>query len=169
MILGLMALISCGGKTGSTSASSASSSTSPASLAANATMMRTVDGDTIDVKIGDSEQRVRLIGVNTPESVKRNSPVECFGHEASAFTGSLLTEGVQLHLERDVEARDVYGRLLAYVYRLPDGMFVNLELARQGYAQTLTFPPNVAHTDEFVEATRQAEAANLGLWGACGG
>ncbi len=136
---------------------------------ANATFVRTVDGDTIDVLIGDATERVRLIGVDTPESVKRDTPVECFAREASAFTTSLLAPGTPLYLERDVEARDSYGRLLAYVYRLPDGLFVNLELARQGYAHTLTFPPNVAHTDEFVEATRAAEAADLGLWGSCGG
>ena len=163
VILGLLGLISCGSNT-----SSAPVSTST-SLDANATLVRTVDGDTIDVKIGESTERVRLLGINTPESVKRNSPVECFGKEASKFAAGLLSEGTELHLERDVEARDAYGRLLAYVYRLPDGMFVNLELVRQGYAQTLTFPPNVTHADEFVEAARQAERANLGLWGACGG
>ncbi len=163
MILGLLGLISCGSNT------STAPATAPAALEANATMVRTVDGDTIDVLIGDTAERIRLLGVDTPESVKRDSPVECFGQEASKFAAGLLPEGTALHLERDVEARDAYGRLLAYVYRLPDAMFVNLELIRQGYAQTLTFPPNVTHADDFVAAARQAERANLGLWGACGG
>ncbi len=163
MILGLLGLISCGSKT------STAPITAPPVLEANATMVRTIDGDTIDVKIGDTEERVRLLGVDTPESVKRDSPVECFGKEASKFAAGLLPAGTELHLERDVEARDAYGRLLAYVYRLPDGLFVNIELVRQGFAQTLTFPPNVTHADEFVDAARQAERANLGLWGSCGG
>jgi hypothetical protein len=70
---------------------------------------------------------------------------------------------------RDVEARDDYDRLLAYVYRADDGLFVNLEIVAQGYANLLTFPPNVAHVDDFVAAARAAEAADLGLWRTCSG
>ena len=164
-ILGLAALSSCNG---SHPISAAATSTSSVGLAANALFVRDVDGDTIDVTVDGHAERIRLIGINTPETVKPNSPVECFGHEASTFTKSLLSAGEQLHLERDVEARDAYGRLLAYVYRVSDGLFVNLEVIRQGYAQVLTFPPNVAHTEDFVGAARAAEAANLGLWEACG-
>src|SRR5687768_4909974 len=91
----------------------------------NAALVEVVDGDTIDVEIGGRDERVRLIGVDTPESVRPDSPVECFGPEAASFTTSLLPTGTALHLERDPEARDDYGRLLAYVYRAEDGLFVN--------------------------------------------
>jgi micrococcal nuclease len=95
--------------------------------------------------------------------------VQCYGPEASAFTKQLLPEGTAVRIVRDVEARDDYGRLLGYVYRADDGLFVNLEIVAQGYAALLTFPPNVAHVDEFVAAARAAERENLGLWSACSG
>lgn len=136
---------------------------------ANATMVRVVDGDTIDVDIDGTRERVRLIGIDTPETKKEGTPVQCFGPEATAYTTSLLPEGTPLALERDVEARDRYGRLLAYVYRADDGLFVNLSIAAEGYARLLTIPPNVAHSDEFVAAARQAEAHDKGLWGGCSG
>ncbi len=136
--------------------------------AANATVLRVVDGDTVDFDIDGTKERVRLIGIDTPETKKPDTPVQCYGPEASAFTASLLPEGTPVHLERDVEARDKYGRLLAYVY-LTDGTFVNLAIVRGGYAHLLTFPPNVAHVDEFVAAARAAEAQNAGLWGGCTG
>ncbi len=140
----------------------------PGAVAPNATLVKVVDGDTIDVTVDGTEERVRLIGIDTPETKKPDTPVECFGPEASAFTTSLLPEGTPLNLERDVEARDKYGRLLAYAY-LTDGTFVNLEIIRRGYAHVLTIPPNVAHADEFVQAARAAHAANAGLWGGCSG
>jgi micrococcal nuclease len=136
-------------------------------VAANATVERVVDGDTVVFDIDGRRETVRLIGIDTPETVKPDSPVECFGPEASAATKALLPEGTEVRLERDVEARDDYDRLLAYAYRARDGMFVNLELVRQGYAVLLTFPPNVAHVDEFVDAAEQARAAGRGLWAAC--
>ena len=136
---------------------------------ANATVVRVVDGDTVQVDIAGRREKVRLIGIDTPETVKPDTPVQCFGPEASAFTKQLLPEGTAVRIERDVEARDDYGRLLGYVYRTADGLFVNLEIVAQGYAALLTFPPNVAHVDEFVAAARAAERANLGLWGACAG
>ncbi len=151
----------------STDSSVASTSTGP--LTANATVVYVSDGDTIGVEIDGVEERVRLIGIDTPETKKPDSPVECFGPEATAFTESLLPKGTSLHVQRDVEARDVYGRLLAYVYRSDDGLFVNLEILGQGYARPLTIPPNVAHADEFVVAARTAEATNVGLWAGCSG
>lgn len=138
-------------------------------LRANATVEYVVDGDTVDMIIDGVEERVRLIGIDTPETKKENTPIECFGPEATAFTQSLLPEGTPVYLERDVEARDVYGRLLAYAYLVENGVFVNLEIVRQGYAQPLTIPPNVAHTTEFVQAARDAERANVGLWATCTG
>lgn len=138
-------------------------------LATNATVIYVTDGDTVGLEIDGVEERVRLIGIDTPETKKPNTPVECFGPEATAFTKSLLPAGTALHIERDVEARDGYGRLLAYVYRSADAMFVNLEIIGQGYARPLTIPPNVAHADEFVVAARNAEATNVGLWAGCSG
>lgn len=145
------------------------SEVSAARLSPNATVNRVVDGDTVDMIIDGVEERVRLIGIDTPETKKENTPIECFGLEATAFTQSLLPPGTEIYLERDVEARDVFGRLLAYAYLVESTVFVNLEIVRQGYAQPLTIPPNVAHSVEFVEAARTAERADLGLWAECSG
>ena len=96
------------------------------------------------VALPSGEEPVRYIGIDTPESVKPGSPVECFAKRASAFNERLVA-GERVRLVRDVEERDRYGRLLAYVYRVRDGLFVNAELVRRGYATVATFPPNVAH------------------------
>lgn len=134
---------------------------------ANATVERVVDGDTLVVDTGGVDERVRLIGINTPESVDPDRPVMCFGKEASQHMAELVPEGTAVRLERDVEARDRYDRLLAYVYRAEDGEFVNLAMVTDGYAQQYTFPPNVAHNEQFGSAERAARAAGAGLWGAC--
>jgi micrococcal nuclease len=137
-------------------------------VAANATVVRVVDGDTIRARLdGGGEEPVRLIGIDTPETKDPRKPVQCYGREAAARTAALLPRGTRVRLERDVEARDRYGRLLAYVFRASDGLFVNLALAREGYAQVLTIPPNVAHAEEFVAAVREAREAGRGLWSAC--
>ena len=135
----------------------------------NASVVRVIDGDTIDADFGGTEVRVRLIGVDTPETKKPNTPVQCFGPEASDFTKHTLPAGTGILVVRDLEARDDYGRLLGYVYRASDGMFVNLELATEGFARPLTIAPNDAHAAEIVAAARAAEESNLGLWGACRG
>jgi micrococcal nuclease len=129
---------------------------------------RVVDGDTVIVRLAGARERVRLIGVDTPETVKPGSPVECFGKAASKFAHGLL-DGERVRLEQDAEARDRYGRLLAYVHRIRDDLFVNAELVRRGYAQPLTIPPNVRHADEFAALARAARANGRGLWGACDG
>jgi micrococcal nuclease len=131
--------------------------------------VRVVDGDTVVVRIAGRDETVRLIGIDTPETVKPDAPVECFGHEASDHTTALLPVGAEVRLVRDVEARDDYGRLLAYVYRAADDLFVNLDLVEAGYARPLTIPPNVAHADDMVDAARRAEEADRGLWSACTG
>ena len=131
--------------------------------------MSVVDGDTIVARVNGNKERIRLIGIDTPETKKPDTPVQCFGPEASKFTARLLPPGTALYLERDVEGRDKYDRLLAYVYRADDGLFVNLHIVRQGYARLLTFPPNVAHVDEFVAAARAAEQDDIGLWAGCSG
>jgi micrococcal nuclease len=139
-----------------------------APTAGGATVTRVVDGDTVAVRIAGRTEKVRLIGIDTPESVKPNTPVQCFAREASARTKALLPSGTAVRLERDVEQRDRYGRLLAYVYRASDGLFVNLTLAREGYAVPYTFPPNVAHARDFVAAADTARTQARGLWRSCG-
>ena len=96
-------------------------------------------------------------------------PVQCYGKQASNHTKALLPPGTVVRLVRDVEARDVYGRLLAYVYRRSDGLFVNLELATDGFASLLTYPPDVAHADQFRDAVAGARRRDIGLWRTCGG
>jgi micrococcal nuclease len=130
-------------------------------------VVRVVDGDTIRVRLGGTDERVRYIGVDTPETVKPGTPVQCFGKAASAYNKRLL-RGRAVRLVFDAERRDRYGRLLAYVYREPDGLFVNADLVRRGYAQPLTIPPNVAHAPEFRRLARTARRDGRGLWAACG-
>lgn len=134
-------------------------------LGLDTTVDRVIDGDTIVVAGG---HRIRLIGIDTPETKDPRLPVECFGREASAFLTGLLPRGTGIRLVGDVEERDVFDRTLAYAYRLPDGLFVNADIVRQGYARILTIPPNVAHTDELLVLAQQAREAGRGLWTACG-
>src|SRR3954466_15093243 len=131
-------------------------------------VVRVVDGDTIRVALPTGEEAVRYIGIDTPESVKPGSPVECFAKRASAFNERLV-DGQRVRLVRDVEERDRYGRLLAYVYRARVGLFVNAELVRGGYATVATFPPNVAHEREFRRLARRARLSGRGLWRECVG
>jgi len=145
------------------SCSNDSLATSPNS----ATMKRVVDGDTIDIAIGGNTERVRLIGINTPETKHPTKGVECYGPEASAYTEQLLPKGTKLRVERDIEARDKYGRLLLYVYIENSNVFVNLDLVLQGYARPMVFEPNTAHKADFAQAATQAELRNVGLWQAC--
>jgi micrococcal nuclease len=132
-------------------------------------VVKVVDGDTIEVSVGGGSERVRLIGIDTPETKDPRTPVECYGVEASARTAELLAPGTEVRLVRDVEERDRYDRLLAYVYRVPDELFVNLSLARDGFADQLVIPPNVAHTDDIRAAVDEARRQQRGLWPACGG
>jgi micrococcal nuclease len=134
-----------------------------------ATVVRVVDGDTVVIDVGGTEESVRLIGIDTPESVARDRPNECFGAEASARLESLLPVGTAVLLTRDVEPRDMYDRLLAYIQRRSDGLFVNAAQVADGYAEAKDYPPNTAYRDDFEQAERAARAAGLGLWSACGG
>ena len=133
----------------------------------SATVKEVVDGDTIDIAIGGNTERVRLIGINTPETKHPTKGVECFGPEASAYAEQLLPAGTALRVERDVEARDKYGRLLLYVYIANSNVFVNLDLVMNGYARPMVFEPNTAHMADFAQAATQAELRNVGLWQAC--
>lgn len=158
VVVSLLGLVACGESAG------AARGGPPGS----ATVTSVVDGDTIHARIGRSDETVRLIGIDTPETHKPGTAVECFGKESTAALGRLLPKGTRVILERDVEARDRYGRLLAYVYRTEDRVLVNVEMARTGFAAAYTYPPNVAHTDEIVAAAAEARDAGRGLWSACG-
>lgn len=136
-----------------------------------ATVVEVIDGDTlvIDLAGGDGgDEHVRLIGIDTPETVAPDRPHECFGAEASRHLADLAPSGTALRLERDVEARDQYDRLLAYVYRVRDDLFLNLAQVAGGFAEPLAYPPNVAHRADFERAAREARVAGAGLWRACG-
>ena len=129
-------------------------------------VVRVVDGDTIHVQVGGVREKVRYIGVDTPETVHPSKGVECFGKAASAANAGLVADE-RVRLVTDVERRDRYDRLLAYVYRVRDGAFVNAELARGGYALPLTIPPNVRFAERFARLAREAREAGRGLWAAC--
>lgn len=131
---------------------------------ATAYVLRAVDGDTIEVRVGGRDEDVRYIGIDTPETVKPGTPVQCFGPRAHRFNARLVTHR-RVRLVFGVERRDVYGRLLAYVY-LGD-RFVNAELARRGFARTLTIPPNDRFAGRFKRLQDAAARSGRGLWGAC--
>ncbi|MEI7971451.1 MAG: thermonuclease family protein [Actinomycetota bacterium] len=146
---------------------SSCSTASPTTSPNLATVKHVVDGDTIDIAISGTTERVRFIGVNTPETKHPTKGVECYGPEASAYTEQLLPIGTKLRVERDVEARDKYGRLLLYVYIANSNVFVNLDLVLKGFARPMVFEPNTAHKTDFAQAATQAELHNVGLWQAC--
>ena len=135
----------------------------------NAAVERVIDGDTLVAEIGGRSETVRLIGIDAPESVAPTRPVQCFGKEASQYLDALLPAGTEITLVRDVEARDVYDRLLGYVVRSRDGLFVNLELVAAGYAAAFNYPPNNHHATSFARAETDAVTAGQGLWSVCGG
>ena len=139
-----------------------------------AEVTRVVDGDTVEVRITERSDgpgaglaeigetySVRLIGIDTPESVKPGSPVECFGKEASSATNALL-DGQTVTLVKDVEETDSYDRLLRYVY-LGEEM-ANARLVLNGYASAYTYPPNVRHSRLLIKLQRDARDNNRGLW-----
>jgi micrococcal nuclease len=131
---------------------------------AEARVLRVIDGDTIEVSIDGAVEDVRYIGVDTPESVDPDAPVECFGREAAALNERLVA-GRTVALRFDAERRDAYGRLLAYVYAGP--RLVNAELVRRGYARTLTIAPNDSRARLFVRLERRAARLGRGLWATC--
>ena len=124
---------------------------------------RVIDGDTIELETG---QKVRYIGINTPETVDPRKPAECFGREASEKNKELV-EGKIVELEKDISETDKYQRLLRYVY--VDGVLVNDYLVRQGFANASSYPPDVKHQEQFLEAEQEARKDNRGLWAACDG
>jgi endonuclease YncB( thermonuclease family) len=135
-----------------------------------AVVVRVVDGDTIIVDRGRGAERLRYVGIDAPESVRPDAPVEFMGHEAAA-ANAMLVDGREVLLERDVSDRDRFDRLLRYVWLPPAGdgdggwLLVNLELVRMGFANAASFPPDVRLIDELRAAERAAREAGLGLWG----
>jgi micrococcal nuclease len=135
----------------------------------SAQVTHVVDGDTIDVSIGGDDDTVRYIGIDTPETVKPGTPVQCGGPRAHEVNERLV-DGRTVTLRFDSERRDVYGRLLAYVYLPRPGrrpLFVNAELARRGLARTLTIPPNDSFAALFDRLATRAGVRGRGLWGSC--
>lgn len=133
---------------------------------------KVVDGDTVVLSTGE---KVRLIGIDAPEArhnekLKRDmektkkdaDTIIALGKRSTQFTRSLV-EGKRVRLEFDVERRDRYGRLLAYLYT-EDGVFVNAEILKEGYAMVMTVPPNVKYKDFFAELQKKARENKLGLW-----
>ncbi len=149
------------------SARTPSAGTSPAN-STTAKVSRVVDGDTIELSTGE---KVRYIGIDTPETVDRRKPVQCFGKEAARANTSLVA-GKTVRLEKDVSDKDQYGRLLRYVF-LPAqkpgqaDLFVNDFLVREGFATAATFPPDVKYAELFLAAQKEAQAYNRGLWKSC--
>jgi endonuclease YncB( thermonuclease family) len=127
-----------------------------------ARVVQIIDGDTIDVEIEGQRERVRYIGINTPETKHPTRGIEPYGPEA-AEANTRLVAGHTVRLELDVERRDRDGRLVASV-SVGDTM-INAELVRQGYAQVATFPPNVKYQELFLKLQREAREAKCGLWG----
>lgn len=127
---------------------------------------KAIDGDTLEIEGG---QRVRYLGVDTPETKDPRKPVQCFGKEA-ARKNKELVEGKRVILEKDITDTDKYNRLLRFVYLpLEDGtmLFVNDYLIREGFAKVLTIPPDVKFAEQFLEAQRKAREGSLGLWKMC--
>jgi micrococcal nuclease len=127
-----------------------------------------VDGDTVDVwYMSRAVDRLRLIGIDTPETHDPRKPVRCFGPEAAARTAELALLKRDAWLELDVQDRDRYGRLLGYLW--VDGQNLSVRLAAEGYATQLTIPPNVKYAEEIAAAEAVAREQGLGLWADCGG
>jgi endonuclease YncB( thermonuclease family) len=128
------------------------------------TVSSVVDGDTLKIDWNGKTESIRLIGVDTPETVHPNKPVQEYGKEASDFTKNALT-GATIYVELDVEERDRYGRLLGYVYT-EDGAMFNARLVAEGYGQVATFPPNVRWVSLFQALQTDARENSRGLWSA---
>lgn len=129
-----------------------------------AVITRIIDGDTLVVSLGSKEEKVRLIGVNTPETVDPRREVECFGKEAKEYLVKLLFgKNVRLEADASQQERDRYGRLLRYVF-LEDGLFINQVLIQSGYAYEYTYDLPYQYQSEFKKAETDARRRGLGLW-----
>lgn len=129
----------------------------------DATLISVTDGDTIRVQLGGVNERVRLIGIDTPETEFSPRGPEPFADEATEALRALLPADEPLELEFDVEVRDRYGRMLAYVYS-SNGTFANAAMVEQGWARPLTIAPNVTHAETFFRLAGEAREAGVGIW-----
>lgn len=136
---------------------------------ASAQVTDVVDGDTIVVALGSGTETVRLLGIDTPEKPGGPRPAECGGTAASERTAELVPPGTVVTLERDQDSRDQYGRVLAYVTRTSDQLFVNEALIAEGHATASFYEPNTTWRTQFRRAELLAQRDNRGFWGACGG
>ncbi len=146
-----------------------SSRTTTSTDAPHGIVLAVVDGDTLDLDIEGTSERVRLIGIDTPESVSSTTPDQCFGAEATEALRGLLPIDTVVDIERDLEARDRYGRLLLYVSRSADQLFVNEWMVEQGFANAITYEPNDQLATVFTRAEADARANDRGLWAHCDG
>jgi len=139
----------------------------PPSLPTAGKVARVIDGDTFVLTAGGGSYRIRVLGIDTPETVDPRKPVQCYGPQASAYAKHLLA-GRRVRLEYDRVVRDRYGRLLAYVWLAgPQPLFLDADLVARGYARTLSIPPNTAHAAQLAALQSRAIMAGRGLWGAC--
>ncbi len=138
-------------------------------VADTAIVTNIVDGDTLDLEIEGVTERVRLIGIDTPESVSSTTPDQCFGAEATSALHELLPIDSLVTIERDTEARDRYGRLLLYLHRPSDNLFVNEWMLEHGFANAVAYPPNDRLEPNFLRVEAGARARGDGLWSQCDG
>lgn len=136
-------------------------------LGLEAEVVSVVDGDTVRVSVAGEVISVRVLGIDTPEKSGGPRPGECYGLEATRLAEDLLPVGTTVFLTRDIESRDAYGRLLAYIHR-EDGLFFNLEMLKAGAAVPLFFAPNDSMEPLFREAGDKARKDWIGLWRLCG-
>jgi micrococcal nuclease len=132
----------------------------------DAVVTRVIDGDTIEVRVNDTRFTVRYIGIDAPET-RGTQAQTCLSRQATTANRALV-QGKTVRLERDVSEFDAFGRLLRYAY-LPDGAMVNESLVKNGFAQTLTYPPDVKYAERLAAAQQQARSAGTGLWSKCPG
>ena len=143
-------------------------SAGPTGPITTAAVTKVVDGDTLEILIAGKTERVRLIGIDTPESVSTSTPKQCFGEEASLALKGLVVPGDVVAISSDSEQRDRYGRMLLYVHS-PDGLFLNEWLLSTGFADVLFYEPNTALRSQFTQARNYARSNGLGLWSNCDG
>lgn len=160
----LLLIVGCG-----TTTTTAPVPSAPSHNVTTAVVDGVIDGDTVRLRIGGKSETVRLIAIDTPETNHPTKRVECFGPEASAFLSGLLTVNATVRIERDVEARDAYGRLLLYVFfRTGSGeIMVNRELVSRGFARPLSIEPNTRYQRQIVTASFDAQQHSRGLWKHC--
>ena len=142
----------------------AACATPVADSSADGRVVEIIDGDTLVISVGGRRATTRLIGIDTPETKKPDTPVECYGPEATDFLRTLVPPATSILVRRDIEGRDHYGRLLAYVFRAEDGLFVNREILRQGFARALSIPPNTTFTRDFTDVAARARQERRGMW-----